>query len=789
MNLKIFIIAFASFSLSFFPQNMIGCGGGDIDYYDYYTSFFSANLPEHNTYKPFYYSGYSFLNSYDEPLTAFEVLTDEWAEHLGKKVSATDASLFLTQYSVNDLNVFYNQINNREKKMVADSVKDNSMSQYFLKGKDKEGLRYILFAKETEPFASGDYDYWSPVVRDSIKMSQLIFEGKELYSQTKNDFYKLKYGYQLVRLAQYSRNYNGAIELYDKYVAGNKSHSILQNLSLALKAGALFHIGKNVEAGYLFSKAFNRSDVRKISNYTSFVWCVSDAAAPRSEFLALCKNDNERVDLLALFGLSSTDSEVETINEIFKLSPNAEVLQTLVVREINKLEEKYYTPDLNRQIGGMHFYYSWGDNMSSTDGEKQVKKLMTTLIEIANNDKVKNRGLFETGAAYCAVMVSDYENAKQYLSNAKKMKLSGKVNDQWMLTNILLSLNETDKINANFENQLLPSLIWLKQKAEEAEAEEWKRFYRNITGEILAKRYHENKDLAKEALSIGSAEFVWDKQSTYQGINFIRSNLQSKETADLYNILTSKTLSSFEKFLVENNSIKLDVVTDFAGTAYLRDRDYKMAIEWLSKSSDANSIIEKDPFIDLLYDREEYLQGNKSTTSKLNFAKAMLKLNTEVEASKNTNATSLYKMALGFYNTSYYGYAWELVAYDRSGNTYSRPSKFKNKFEEDYYGCFTAHDYFELAMNASTNKNFKARCLFMMAKSKQKQVIFPSYSDYSNNYDDYEVVNSKSIGSFERSPYFDKLVKEYGNTAFYKEAFNSCSYLRDFVGEAKKKKK
>jgi len=29
--------------------------------------------------------------------------------------------------------------------------------------------------------------------------------------------------------------------------------------------------------------------------------------------------------------------------------------------------------------------------------------------------------------------------------------------------------------------------------------------------------------------------------------------------------------------------------------------------------------------------------------------------------------------------------------------------------------------------------------------------------------------------------YFPQFVKEYGNTAFYKEAFNSCSYLRDFV--------
>jgi hypothetical protein len=34
---------------------------------------------------------------------------------------------------------------------------------------------------------------------------------------------------------------------------------------------------------------------------------------------------------------------------------------------------------------------------------------------------------------------------------------------------------------------------------------------------------------------------------------------------------------------------------------------------------------------------------------------------------------------------------------------------------------------------------------------------------------------------FKNNEYFPQFTKEYGNTPFYKEAFNSCSYLRDFV--------
>jgi hypothetical protein len=86
-------------------------------------------------------------------------------------------------------------------------------------------------------------------------------------------------------------------------------------------------------------------------------------------------------------------------------------------------------------------------------------------------------------------------------------------------------------------------------------------------------------------------------------------------------------------------------------------------------------------------------------------------------------------------------------------------------------------------MNASADKNFKARCLFMMAKCSQKQVRQPRYDDYKgdNYYDQMESDNKVFFQKFKYNKYFPQLVKEYGNTPFYKEAYNSCSYLKDFV--------
>ena len=134
---------------------------------------------------------------------------------------------------------------------------------------------------------------------------------------------------------------------------------------------------------------------------------------------------------------------------------------------------------------------------------------------------------------------------------------------------------------------------------------------------------------------------------------------------------------------------------------------------------------------------------------------------------------------------TYYGHAWQLVQYYRSGSDGYYIPKDATAFQKEYYGCYKAHDYFEKAMNSSSDKNFKARCLFMMAKCNQKTVHRPQYDEYTKSWDQYDSAVKKYYIDFQHSKYFTQFVKEYSNTNFYEEAYSSCSYLRDFVGQSK----
>ena len=793
MNWKVFLTACISSAIVAFPANIIGCGP-EADPYDYYISFFHQNLSEANGYKPFYYTGYAFLYDSNEPVSTTDQFANEWATYCGALVKTKDAKMLVNKFAWKDLNNLYFHLEKNQPLKIPDSVKQNSMTSYFMQNKDFEALGYILYAKQVEPYVIGGDGDWEELKRDSIKMAKLIKNGQQLYSVAKKDFFKAKFAYQVLRLAHYSGRYNDVINWYDEYAANINTSNLLQPLCLALKAGALFHTGKQKEAAYLFSKAFSASDVKRVSNFLGFNWAV-EWKANRQQYLDLCQNNNEKANMLALFALGSINNDLDNLKEIYQLNPNCTQLEVLVVREINKLEEKYFTPTLQKLNGGGTFYFTWTDaNTDSiiTDAGKEVQQLSIFLHEVAQNKQVKNTGLFETAASYASYMIKDYASAKQYAAAAEKLNLTPKVKDQLYLTNLLITISQANKIDAKFEEALLPSLQWLEEKIKSEkpvtvdywQIQQWRTIYRNLMSEVIAKRYHEQGNLAKEALCIGAADFVMkskeDYYIAYEGINFLRNKMMSADVEKLYSLLDEKQPSKFEHYLFTHNAVTKKAVIDFAGTSYLRDYDYAKAIDWFKKSTD-KSVINKNPFADLLYDRESQKPAEKKfSTSKLVFAQEMLKLEKEI-TQPAIAAKSYYKMALGLYNITYYGHTWELVQYYRSGSDGYALPKNATEFEKEYYGAYKAQAYFEKAMNASTDKNFKARCLFMMAKCAQKQVHQPQYDEYLTDWNQYDEAMKSYWPLFKKNKYFPQFIKDYSATPFYKEAFGSCSYLRDFV--------
>lgn len=784
MNWKLYLTALSSVLLASFPGNIFSCGPG-VDPYDYYTGFFSTELAEAQGYKPFYYTGFNFLYDEAEPVETSDVLAAEWAAYCGGNVSQKDAWKLMNKYAQKDLNTLYYHIEKKQPLKLPDSVKRNTMTNYFIQSKDLEALGYVLFAKQVEPHVIGS-DYWEPVKRNAEQMNKLIKNGFQLHKAAKKEIFKVRYLYQVLRLAHYNGRYSDVVNWYDQYMQGITVSSVLRPMSMALKAGAYFRTGEKEKAAYWFSKAFAESKVKRVSNFLGVRWSNSEDFDEKKA-LALCNNDNEKATLTALLHMHGMSSSLDAMKNIYQLNPAAEELEIMTLREINKLEERYLTPALGKEKDKEDkymYYYFWEETTDSTMNVSlgEVKALQEFLHTAAQNKQVRNPGLLETAAAYCAYMRRDFNNAEKYIAAAQSLTLTPKVKDQLMLTQLLVTINKAPQIDAAFEEKLLPSLQWLEAKVKKDP--EWIRFYRNLLTEVMAPRYHKQKELYKETLMYGLADWVvkpndGDGWWMANGVSFMQN-----ETADvekLYALMTGKQ-TAFEKYLLTHNSITQNTVVDFAGTVYLREYNYAKAIEWFKKAKPGPAdIIAKDAFVDLTYDLVEAQPAEaKLKTTKLGFAEEMQRLTRLAETDKANAARHFYKLATGYYNMTYYGHAWELVQYNRSGVDGYHIPKDATSFQKEYYGCFTAEKYFEKAMNASADNNFKARCLFMMAKCAQKQVPSPQWEDYKD-YDDYEKAGQAYLPKFMDNKHFPQFKKEYSNTAFYKQVYNSCSYLRDFV--------
>src|SRR5690606_30981909 len=104
-------------------------------------------------------------------------------------------------------------------------------------------------------------------------------------------------------------------------------------------------------------------------------------------------------------------------------------------------------------------------------------------------------------------------------------------------------------------------------------------------------------------------------------------------------------------------------------------------------------------------------------------------------------------------------------------------------YSGDYHEARQAAEWYAKARELSDDREFRAKCTFMLAKCEQKLYQFASISDYyqqvgynwSRDQPDPFWVFSQ------RNRYFGELRDGYLDTEFVRRAVAECTYLADFV--------
>lgn len=769
--LLLFLIS--SFILLFNSDSSKSCGW-DFWPSDYMYSVFNERLIDQPSLEPFLLSTYIFHPYEDSIFNEEKFNLIEWRKYFQNRIDTTDIRMLMYPTTFNDLNDILNKIKRGDYASIDKRWKKNQLVEYFERAKSTCPLEYITFAKKCEPLVS-NYTSWYPPKRDTSLMLSLIDEGILKLKSTGDDYLRLRYAFQVIRLAHYSGNYQKAVELYDKFVPQLNSAKMVKYWALALKAGALRHLGDESAANYYFSVVFDHCPPKRFSASLSFK-VTSDSSFNQS--LALCKNKKEKTALWALYAFKYEGAELDAMKNIFQLQSGSPYLELLLAREVKRVEGELL-PDMDYYWRNYRRYLK---NDKYTETQSNIR-LTGIVQECANAGNTIHPYLWDLAAGYLMTLTGETENADKFFDLAESKWPRDKIfnSNKIRIFRIMNEINSLRDITPADEERILPDLEWLKKKSSESEevnysgSRTWfdKDEYKRQEGEAaflyarrkLAQLYYSQGDYVRLHLCMGDIRFNYN----------LDTDPENEPIDAILDFLDKPDKTDYEKFLVSIYDKTRKYLLSLKGMIYINRHDFKEALNIYSLFSDVPEM-RGDPFSIRLKDCHDcdYKDNGRAKYTVLQYAERMLMLDSLAHENSDSTADYYYLMGNGLYNISYFGNCWSSASAHRNFDIYWN-TYYDNESNWRFYDCTDAQNNYEKAMHLARDREFAAKCCFMAAKCEQNAFYTGLRKMHLKKEYDYGRMKLKY------RTFFKMLKDDYNDTGFYMEALRECKYFNTFV--------
>lgn len=812
-NFKRFSIGLISFTLIYLGEIAVNIAcGPEPDPFDYYVSYFHNNVSG-DEFVAFSFTDMTFMYYEAEFESEPDINAREWAVYLGNGVEPNEVHqiMYRSDQATDEIVVDYLS---GDSVILPDSLAENKYVSALKK--NKAAGDYFLFSKSLEPYAAVSYTYyWDPNPRDTMDMGRMEELGNEALKKTavvaEDDFLHLRYAYQAARMFHYSGAYQACVDTYRKYFASNRAATAVSGWALSLYAGATRRLGYPAEAAYLFSKVFQSSPERRVQAYKNYHYIDVDF----QEVLAHSQSDGDRAWLWAMQGFNHPDFDLETLYRVYELDPENQLVGTIITREINKLEAQLVKA--SNYYGGGWWSHSYHNESAQQLAQEHARRVIGFLDTLVAENRYPEPALGHIGKAYLEWLLGDVESAEMTLSQVGIPGLPNRLADQYRVTELLIQVHQLRVSDRQDEQALLPALQWLDQKC----AQEWAmwnaanrdyyddemrakmRFNRTATNlyqSVLAPHFMSRKDTAMAALLMWKGEALGAQAESDQtaidlgpsALGFWREQL----TPGALQVLAQWGEEGIPRswtslFQGSETLLTSDAFNDLLGTAYLRVHDYASAIQAFEKCSESFSPetpqdwytsepepLFADPFTAPIRDYPKHF--GSVPFSKLDFARKMYELEKNIDADPEHAAEYYFQLASGVYQTGAFGNAWQFISYTWSSNDNWLAGRFY--YSGDFHRADQAAVWYERARALSDDREFQAKCTFMLAKCHQQLYRFDTIS---SAYPFSFTPASQQVDSFrsfsQQNPYFFELQSAYKDTEFFDTASAECTYLADFI--------
>jgi hypothetical protein len=689
----------------------------------------------------------------------------EWAAYWNFEIDTADIYEVVYTSTIEDLE------NMRDgKSILIPSFKGNALARHFLNGKSSDALDYLIFAKRCEPLAvignGGPQYYWGePEEVDTRAMKTLILGANKGYKNTSDLFLRLRYAFQAIRMAHYAGEYNQCLRQYEELIEvpglDQEIGGLIAQWCLSLKAGALYRIGENVASSFYFAQLFDACPSRRSAAYLSF---SINSDEDWEACLAMANSPEEESNLWFLNGIDYHNHSLSAIQTMLELSPESENIEVLLMRHLAQAE-LLLLPDA-------YDYYSEGDAPGSGDFAEGLTKL---LEEAPQQFQVAHPVLWKFGEGYMKYMNGNLSEARtafaSCLSDPSLNDFPG-INPHVRTLSLLIDIGEMKKPDMQKLNTLTEELRWLEkldnqygQDAYQLAMEKIARLFFYENGEA-----HNGHSALALACKFDYADFRY--QVHFQPLESI-IDLMSKENEE-----------PFESYIIGKAPHSLEDFYEMLGTVRMYNGDVEGAVEAYSFLDDdyqvygyRHYVLDDDPFE---FSDPGYSEHNPLETSvytKKELAQTILDLESKVQSDKSNRYEHLMRLGTVWYNTTYWGNSWEAVCYWHStsgvfpeeahradnigrrmftANAYMLPTLQSYNYERP-------QEYFQKALNATKDREEKARAMWMLSLCDQHQSGWAFSSTEPGN-----------------NSYYEELYADYGNTSFYHEVILDCAIFRNY---------
>lgn len=733
------------------------------------------NLSVPREYMPFLYSSDYFTLDYQE--TDFDENILDWHNMTNKKVNKESIHQFLYHSSTS-----------------VSSDSDNEFIQYLYAHKKQGIIDYLKIAKACEPFNGVNYngDLWergNDAKNNNKSRAILIKKIDEALAKEKDANLIRRYAFLRIRLDFYNQNYKEIKSTFERYFSSSKE-DYLYYWSLYF---------------YCFTEGRKSIDIAKIManspQKAQIVYNHFNSYFNLQEALSQSKNNHDKTSAYIFASCQRLAPNLDYLQKIYELEPGNNLLELLLFREVQKLEDwiltPYYSNFLPSVIEGED---SWEMDQATSmqsarfrsENDRKYAEKLLKFVQSVNLKTVKKPNNWKYVEIQLLFMSRSFDQCikkgKTFLKDNINY-LNNTVIDQ--IITLAQIANQpagkvvlTDEIKAVIEKNWNEHLfifavgreLEFKNQLPEAVA------FLSLVNNHFVDGNFEMQDLE----DVYGYSYVWwrgnhSKKSTNlfyfdDYFNYVDYTYSAAQLKSVLDYLKTPSKDAFYSFLFKKLTNSKSLLMDLLGTKYIRenklddalvafqsvgseywDRNYS---RWeRDKYDDGSWVFDANPFYDLKHTPNFITKREKMKLSKPTIVEKLIEFQQKSNDVNNpNNAYYSFIVANCYFNMSQFGNSWMLRRFQSTTNfNWDMPSYVD---ETEYRENKLALKYYYQAYQQAKNRKFKALSLRMYEWVENHQVGF---------YDDDLNPNESRKAS--------RLEKEFSD---YSEELSNCYKLENY---------